>query len=140
MGEQMTGRLIVAIVTTVLEEVALAVIVLWGLPQLGIYIPLGGLIAIMVAWAANAAFFYQIGSRALRRKPVSGLGSVVGDKGKVVSPLAPDGVVRIRDELWEAKSASGQVDVGEGVTVVEQDGLKLVVVKTVAANEKNDKH
>lgn len=125
----MTGRLIIAVVTTVLEEVALVAIVLWGLPELDINIPLGGLIAIMVAWAANAVFFYRVGSRALRRKPVSGLGSVVGGKGKVVTPLAPDGVVRIGDELWEAKSASGQIDVGEVVTVVEADGLKLIVVK-----------
>ena len=125
----MTGRLILAVVTTVLEEAALVVIVLWGLPQLGIHTPVWGLIAIMVAWAANAVFFYLIGSRALRRRPVAGLGSMVGGKGKVVTPLAPDGVVRIGDELWEATSAGGQIDVGEAVTVVEADGLKLIVVK-----------
>ncbi len=128
----MTGRLVIAVVTTVLEEVIIVAIVLWGLPELGIHIPLGGLIAITVIWAANAVIFYQIGSRALRRRPVSGLGNVVGDKGKVISTLAPDGVVRIGSELWEGKSASGQVDVGEEVTVLEQDGLKLIVAKTVA--------
>ena len=131
----MTGRLVIAIVTTVLEEAALVAIVLWGLPQLGIHIPLGVLIVIMAAWAANAVIFYRIGSRALRRKPVSGLGSAVGEKGKVVSPLAPNGVIRIRDELWEATSASGQIDNGEEVSVVEQDGLRLIVVKTAASKE-----
>ncbi len=125
------GRLIVAVVSTILEEVILAAIVLWGLPQLDIYVPSGVLIAIMAAWAANSIFFYQIGSRALRRKPVSGLGSVVDSKGKVVSPLDPDGVVKISNELWEARSASGRIDAGDVVTVVEQDGLKLVVVKAV---------
>ena len=125
----MTGRLIVAVVTTVLEEVALVAIVLWGLPQLGIHMPLGGLIAIMAILAANAIFFYQVGSRALRRKLVSGLGSAVGNKGKVVTTLAPEGVIRIGDELWDAKSTSGTVDIGEEVTVVEEDGLKLTVVK-----------
>ena len=131
----MTGRLVIAVVTTVLEEAALVAIVLWGLPELGIYVPLGVLIVIMAAWAANAVIFYRIGSRALRRRPVSGLGSVVGDKGKVVSPLNPDGVIRIGDELWEAKSSSGSLDTGEEVTVVEQDGLKLIVVKTIALKE-----
>ena len=125
----MTGRLIIAVVTTVLEEAALVAIVLWGLPQLDIHMPLGVLIVIMAAWAANAVIFYRIGSRALRRKPVSGLGSAVGEKGKVISPLAPEGVIRIRDELWEATSASGQIDNGEEVSVVEQDGLRLIVVK-----------
>jgi membrane-bound serine protease (ClpP class) len=133
MGGEMTGRLIVAIVSTVLEEAALATLMLWGLPQVGIHIPLGGLIAIMAAWAANAIFFYRIGSRALRRRPVPGLASLVGGKGKAVSPLAPEGIIRISGELWEATSASGRVDVGEEVTVVEQDGLRLIVTKTVAS-------
>ncbi|MFC1892447.1 NfeD family protein [Chloroflexota bacterium] len=126
-----TGRLIIAIITTMIEEAALVAIVLWGLPQLDINLPLVVLIAIMVVWAANAVFFYQIGSRALRRKPVSGLGSVVDSKGKVVSPLDPDGVIKMSDELWEARSASGRIDSGEEVTVVEQDGLKLTVVRLV---------
>jgi membrane-bound serine protease (ClpP class) len=125
----MTGRLVIAIVTTVLQEAALAAILLWGLPELDIRVPLGVLIAIMAVWAANAVFFYRIGSRALRRKPVSGLGAVVGDKGKAAGTLAPDGIVKIRDELWEATSASGQIEPGEEVTVVEQDGLRLIVVK-----------
>jgi membrane-bound ClpP family serine protease len=134
-GNRITPRLIFAVVTTVLEEVALAAIVLWGLPQLDIYVPLGVLIAIMAAWAVNAVIFYLIGSRALRRKPVSGLGTMVGGKGRVVNALAPDGVVKISDELWEARAASGRIDAGEEVTVVEQDGLKLVVVKTAASKE-----
>ena len=127
----MTGRLLVAIVTTVIQEAALAAIVLWGLPGLDIHVPLGVLIAMMAAWAANAVFFYRIGSRALRRQPVSGLGAVVGEKAKVIGALSPDGIVKIHDELWEATSASGEIEPGEEVIVVEQDGLKLVVVRAV---------
>ncbi len=120
-------RLIMAVFSTLLEEAALAVIVLLGLPRLGIRIPLGGLITLMVAWAAGAAVLYEVGSRALRRKPIVGLPSMIGGKGKVVSSLAPEGLVRIKDELWIAASASGTIDIGEEVTVLEQDGLKLVV-------------
>ncbi|MDO8688314.1 MAG: hypothetical protein Q7K41_06985, partial [Dehalococcoidales bacterium] len=43
------------------------VIVLWGLPRIGITIPLAGLIALMVAWGAYSVITYQLGSRALRR-------------------------------------------------------------------------
>ena len=131
----MTGRLVIAIVTTVLQEAALVAIVLWGLPEFDIHVPPAVLIAIMAFWAANAVFFYQIGSRALRRKPVSGLGAAVGDKGKAVGTLAPDGIVKIRDELWEASAVSGRMDAGEEVIVVEQDGLKLTVVKAAAPKE-----
>ncbi len=126
----MSGRLVLAIISTLLEETALAVIVLLGLPQLGIRIPLAGLIASMAAWLAWSVIIYRMGSRALRRKPVVGLPTMVGSKGKVVSPLAPEGLVRIKGELWVAKSESGEMNPGGEVIVVGQDGLKLVVRKS----------
>ena len=56
----MSIRLILAIFSTLLEEAALVAIVLWGLPQLGIHIPLGVLIAVMVVWGAFSVFAYRI--------------------------------------------------------------------------------
>ncbi len=126
----MTGRLVLAIISSLLEEAALVAIVLFGLPQLDIHIPLAGLIAMMIALGAFDVFTYQMGSRALRKKPVIGLPDMVGSKGKVVSPLAPEGLVRIKDELWVAKSVDRKINTGKEVIVVEQDGLKLVVRKS----------
>jgi membrane-bound ClpP family serine protease len=125
----MKGRLIIAIVSTTLEEIALALGVLWGLPKLGIHIPLWVLIIVMMAWAAYTVTTYRMGSRALRRKPVHGLTAMLGSEGKIVSPLVPEGLVRIKGELWKAKSASGSMDTGEKVIVVGQDGLELTVRK-----------
>ena len=126
----MNVRLIFAIVSTILEEAALVVIVLWGLPQLDIEIPLAGLIALMAVWGAYSVIAYRIGSRALRKKATVGLPTMVGTKGKVVSPLAPKGVVRIKGELWEATSSGESIDVGEEIIVVGQDGLSLTVLRS----------
>jgi len=134
----MTGRLILAIVSTVLEEVALVIIVLWGLPQIGVQIPLWGLIALMAAWSAISIFIYRAGSRALRRKPVLGLPAMIGSKGKAISPLAPSGFIRIRGELWDAISSDDRIDTGEEVTIVGQDGLKLVVHKSSKGRKAGD--
>jgi len=123
----LTARLILAILSTLLEEVAIVVIVLWGLPQIGIQIPLWGLITSMVVWLTYSIFTYRLGSRALRRKQVVGLPNMVGSKGKIVNPLAPEGLVRIRGELWVAKSVGGEIKSGESIIVVGQDSLKLVV-------------
>ena len=123
----MSGRLIIAIVSTTLEETALAVGVLWGLPKLGIHIPLWILIITMLAWGTYTVITYRMGSRALRKKPVNGLMAMVGGEGKVVSPLVPEGLVRIKSELWKAKSVSGRMDTGEKVIVVGQNRLALVV-------------
>ncbi len=116
-----------AIFSTLLEEAAIVAIVLWGLPQLGIEIPVAGLIALMVVWAGFSIFTYRLGSRALKRKVMVGLPTMVGSRGKAASPLAPDGFIKIKGELWEARSSSGKIDSGEKVIVLGQDGLKLVV-------------
>ena len=112
----------------------MVVIVLWGLPQLGIEIPVAGLIAMMVVWGVSSVFIYRMGSRALRKEPVTGLSAMVGSKGKVVRPLVPMGLVKIKGEIWEAKSAAGRMRTGEEITVVGQDGLKLVVSKGKAGS------
>ena len=119
-----------AIISTLLEETAIAVIVLLGLPHLGIRIPLAGLIVLMAVWGAFSVFTYRMGSRALSQKPVVGLPNMVDSKGKVVRTLDPSGLVRIKGELWEAASAEGSINTGEEVTVVAQEGLKLVVRKS----------
>ena len=131
----MTGRLIFAIISTILEEAAIVVIVLWGLPKIDVHIPLLGLIALTVVWGAYSVMTYRMGSRALRKKPVINLSDMVGSKGKVVSPLAPEGLVRIKGELWVAKSASGEMKPGVEVIVVRQNSLKLVVRESGTAND-----
>ena len=81
----------------------------------------------MVVWAAIAATIYEIGSRALRRRPLVSLPDMIDGQGKVVSPLVPEGLVRIKGELWVAKSADKELDVGTDIIVIAQDSLKLVV-------------
>jgi len=123
----MTGRLVLGIISTMLEEAAIVAIVRWGLPQIDVHIPLPGLIALMVVWLAYSVFTYRMGTRALMTKQLVGLPDMIDSKGKVVSPLAPEGLVRIRGELWVAKLASGEMKPDGEVIVVGQDGLKLVV-------------
>jgi membrane-bound ClpP family serine protease len=123
----MTTRLIIAIITTAIEEAAIAVVGLWLLPKIDVHIPLFALILIMLAWAGFAVFTYLLGSRALRRKPEGGLADMLGTRGEVVKRLDPEGMVRIKGELWKAKSAGRKIKAGEEVTVVGQKGLKLIV-------------
>jgi len=124
---KMTARLILAIVSTLLEEAAIVAIVLWALPEVDIEIPLPFLVVIMAAWLAYSVFTFRMGTRALKRKQIPGLPHMIGSKGEIVAALAPEGMVRIKGELWVAKSASGEMVSGGEVVVVGQDGLKLVV-------------
>ncbi len=130
----MTGRLIFAIISTLLEETAIAIIVLWGLPRVDIQIPLWGLIIMMVVWAAYSVFTYRLGTHALIKKQLVGLPNMIGTRGEVVSPLTPEGLVRIKGELWVAKSDGGEMQPGREVVVVAQERLKLVVCDSSSAD------
>ena len=124
-----TARLILAIVSTSLEEVALVVIWRWGLPHFGIQLPLSVLIAVMAAWLVFSVINFWFVTRTLKKQTIVGLPTMIGSKGKVASSLAPEGLVMIKSELWGATSVEGDIGTDEEVMVVGQDGLKLVVRK-----------
>ena len=130
----MRSRLVFSIVSTIFEEAALAALVLWGLPMWNIQIPLWGLILALVIWTAFSIFTHRMGSRALMTKHVVGLHNMIGCQGEVVSPLAPEGVVRINGELWRARSDGDEMKVGIEVIVVGQDRLELIVQETGRAD------
>ena len=132
----MTGRLILAILSTLIEEAAIVAVVLLGLPRLGINIPLAGLIALMIVWGGFSVFTYRMGTRALMKEPMLGLPDMAGSKGKVISALAPKGVIKIGVEFWEATSAGRRIKVGEEVTVVRREGLMLTVSKSGGTGSK----
>ena len=139
MSRKINGRLIAAVISTTLEETAVAAIVLWGLPAIGADLPLWGsivlLVVLMLGWGTWSIWVYLKGSQALRREPLIGLPNMLGTEGKVVSPLAPQGLVKIRGELWVAEPESGEIEPGGDVTVVGQDRLKLIVHRSGTLSE-----
>ena len=124
------ARLIVAIISTSLEEVAIWIIWRWGLPEMGINLPVPVLIGVMIAWLAFSAITFTVVTRVLRKQVPPGLPSMMGTRGKVASALAPEGHVRIKGELWSATAEEGSVGKGEEIMVVGEEGLKLVVRKS----------
>lgn len=89
----------------------------------------------IIAMAVLLGLFFLFGMaavvRARRRKPEAGREELVGAVGKVVEELDPEGVIKVRGELWKAVSRDGgRIPVGERVKVVEVRGLTLIVEKT----------
>ena len=129
-----TARLILAIVSTLAVEFAFYVIWRWVLPEFDIQVPLWVLIAVLTFWAVFAVADFIFVTHILRRQTLVGLPTMEGSKGKVKSPLHPEGQVMIKGELWGAKSIDGDINIGEVVTVVGQDGLQLVVRRAGTGN------
>lgn len=125
----MNLKLVVIFVISLLDEFIIAAFLLWGLPSLGVRIPLPWLIVIFLVLAAYGVISYRIIARSLARKGLVGLADMVGCRGKVVVPLAPEGTVKIMGELWRAECAEGRIETGAEVVVLAKEGLKLVVRK-----------
>jgi membrane protein implicated in regulation of membrane protease activity len=125
----MKWRLIIAVITTLLDEAIVIVLILWGLPRFGIYLPVPILVIIGVLWTVISILLYIAGSKVLNKKPLSGLTDLIGFKGKAITPISPIGMVRVNGELWEAVSLEGTIQKGENIIVEKQDGLQLTVRK-----------
>ena len=131
---------ILVFVVSLLDEAIVVALVLWGLPRLGISLPPPIIIVIFAALGIYAVVSYWLIVRALRRKPVVGLSSMVGAAGEAVTTLAPEGTVKIKGELWHAVSDAGEIKAGEAVIVVAQDRLKLTVRKAAEKDILESKH
>ena len=68
----------------------------------------------------------KIALRARRAKRAVGGAGIVGLEGKAVTPLAPEGTVFVRNELWRARSRQS-IGEGEAVMVTGLDGVTLKV-------------
>ena len=126
--------MLLAIITTILEEIAIYSIWRWLVPGLGIKWPVSVLIGMMTAWGIISIFVFTITTSILSKQKPAGLPSMVGQRGKAASELAPEGMVKIGSELWVARSNIGKISAGAEVEVVGEDGLKLMV-QMVAATE-----
>ncbi len=121
------ARLAIAIFTTLVYEAVIIAVILWGLPELGIHIPLYGIIIICMGLLSFAVVTYKLGSRILEKKPSPGFTNMIGIEGRVVRRLSPQGFIKAQGEIWEARAENGIIDSGVDVIVVAQSGLKLIV-------------
>jgi membrane-bound serine protease (ClpP class) len=64
-----------------------------------------------------------------RYRVTTGSEALVGEEATVVEPCAPEGTVRLRGEIWKARS-SFPCGAGERVRVTAVDGLTLEVEPT----------
>lgn len=123
----MSVRLIWAIISNIIEEAALLAIMLVGLPELDMELPLWLVILIMALWLVMSIFIYRIGSRALGKKKLVGLDDMVDTRGVAAGVIDPDGQVNIKGELWTARSVSGRIEDGEEIVVVRRNRMRLTV-------------
>ncbi len=116
-----------AILGWMLEEVVLMAIVLWLLPHFNINIPLWALGILMVALAVYSYTMYRVGRPTFLLKPRVSAEAIIGNEGKVIKRLAPEGYVKVQGVLWKATCNEAELEIGDEIVVVDIEGLKLFV-------------
>ena len=75
-------------------------------------------------------FVFVLGAafRAQRRKPITGVEGLIGERGTALTDLEPSGRVFVHGEYWEAESPE-RIERGAAVVVDRVDGMRLRVRK-----------
>jgi membrane protein implicated in regulation of membrane protease activity len=116
-----------AVLSSILEEILLAAVVLWLLPHFNVNIPLWGLAIMMIALAIYSGVMYRIGRQTFFIRPKVAADNIIGSEGTVTRPLAPEGYIKIQGVLWKAVCNESALGVGDEVEVVGMIGLRLIV-------------
>ena len=78
------------------------------------------------AWELSESLLWIRWSQ--RRRAQVGAENLIGTTAKVVAPLAPEGHVKVKGELWRARTTGAEtVRAGRDVRVLTLEGLTLVV-------------
>jgi membrane-bound serine protease (ClpP class) len=73
------------------------------------------------------AIVVRAAARAMRRPHATGIESFTGTAGVAISPLAPEGQVRIKGEIWRARTEGDSLVRDDPIEVVRSEGLTLIV-------------
>ena len=73
------------------------------------------------------SFAITLGIKAQRRKPTTGAEGIIGELGKAITDLDPEGDVLVHGEIWKSESLSGKINNGQTIKVVGISNLKLKV-------------
>jgi membrane-bound serine protease (ClpP class) len=85
-------------------------------------------ISVSAAFGVITIFLGMLGMRARRRKPVTGMESLVGETGISRTALDPEGTVFVHGEYWKARSTEN-ISAGQRVCVDKVEDFVLVVRK-----------
>lgn len=83
---------------------------------------------VMAGWLLKDALLYPFYRRALEGAPPEGVAALVGCCAICLTPVHERGLVRLRGEHWQARTASGEpIAAGQRVRVVSHQGRVLLV-------------
>jgi membrane-bound ClpP family serine protease len=126
-GEISNRKAWLLVLVSLLDDAALLALLFLALWFFHVKITGTIILVILVVVAIFFIIMHRAVVPALRRRKVTGAEGMIGQTGKVTQPLLPRGMIKIKDEYWNAISMDGDIEAGGEVEVVGISGLVLEV-------------
>ena len=107
-----------------IAALALVFVILWAFH---VDIPVYLLVIIGILAGIVIFIIHRAIVPSLRLRKVTGKEGMMGEVGEVAKTLKPQGVIKVRDEYWQAESENGNISRGEEVEIIGINGLTLKV-------------
>lgn len=114
------------IISSLCEIIVIGVITIF----LIVFFPTYFIIILLGAIGVLVLYFvvkYRIYKPIFSKPSIEPRDEVVGQEGVTITDLAPRGQVKLRNEIWSARSDLGTIRSGTKVKVIELDGIQLIV-------------
>lgn len=92
----------------------------------GLQLPVASLVTVLAVLVGGLTAVTVVVRRTLRLPPTTGREGIVGEVGRTLTALAPEGTIFVHGEIWKAQ-ADRPVAAGAAVRVVRSEGLTLYV-------------
>ena len=126
-GKRPMKNLLKAVIL-LLDEVLIVVLVFLILWKTGVSLSWEIIITVIGLTAVVIFIVYRIIVSLTRRDQVGAREGMIGLHGRVVSPLTPEGTIKVHGEIWKAKCTNDDsVSSQEEVIIMDVEGLTLLV-------------
>ncbi len=115
------------VLVSLLDDAIVLVLIFLGLWFFHVKITWILILIIALVMVAFVFIMHKAVVPSLRRKNITGTEGMIGMVGTVTEPLNPEGMVKVKDEYWKARSVEGDIGIGEEVEVVGVVRLSLEV-------------
>lgn len=132
-GEISTLKAWLIVLASLLDDAAVLVLIFLGLWFFHVPITWPVVALALLLIGVFTFIMHRAVIPSLRRRRVTGAEGMIGLVGRVArKPLAPEGIIKVKGEYWQAKSVDGDIGVGEDVEILSIDGLKLEVKRKLS--------
>ena len=90
--------------------------------SMGVVLPMAVLVSVLTGFLLTRVL------RVHRQRPITGYEGMIGDVGRAIGDLAPDGKVAVHGEYWDGRSVGGTITAGSSVRVVAVHDRRVDVV------------